>query len=125
MVSPFTDNPEKRVVREQWDTPLLEHLHSTYGVRYRYLGLPGTDLIDVKLWHHMIDEVIAFEPPDDADAGRTAIAHRTLTGEELGAETSEYGLFFSTEGGTDFEFRVYGKANGSVWFGGVSIEKIK
>ena len=73
MVSPFTDNPEKRVVREQWDTPLLEHLHSRYGVRYRYLGLPGTDLIDVKLWRGMIDEVIAFEPPDDTDAGRTAI----------------------------------------------------
>ena len=73
MVLPFTDNPEKRVVREKWDTPLLEHLHSTYGVRYRYLGLPGTDLIDVKLWRNMIDEVIAFEPPDRDGNGNKAI----------------------------------------------------
>jgi len=73
VVSPFADNPEKRVVREQWDTPLLKHLHESHGVRYRYLGLPGTDLIDVKLWRNMIDEVIAFEPPDDAATGRTAI----------------------------------------------------
>ena len=64
VVSPFTDNPEKGVVRQQWNTPLLQHLHQQYGVRYRYLGLPGTDLIDVKLWREMIDEVIAFEPPD-------------------------------------------------------------
>jgi hypothetical protein len=73
VVSPFTDNPEKRVVREQWDTPLLEHLHDTYGVRYRYLGLPGTDLIDVKLWRNMIDEVIAFEPLDRDGYGTRAI----------------------------------------------------
>lgn len=72
VVSPFTDNPEKRVVREQWDTPLLKHLHNDYGVRYRYLGLPGPDLIDVKLWGNMIEEVIAFEPPDRGGYGRTA-----------------------------------------------------
>lgn len=77
MVSPFTDNPEKCVVREQWDTPLLEHLHKTHGVRYRYLGLPGTDLIDVKLWRNMIDEVIAFEPPDKDGYGREAITALT------------------------------------------------
>ena len=73
MTSPFTDNPEKRVVREQWDTPLLEHLHNRHGVRYRYLGLPGTELIDVKLWRDMIDEVIAFEPLDENGYGRQAI----------------------------------------------------
>ncbi len=68
----FTENPDKCVVRKQWNTPLLRHLHGEYGVRYRYLGLPGTDLIDVKLWRDMIDEVIAFEPPDKVDSGRRA-----------------------------------------------------
>ena len=45
MTKPFQDNPEKSVVRRVWDTPLLEHLHRKYKVRYRYLGLPGVDLI--------------------------------------------------------------------------------
>jgi hypothetical protein len=67
----FQDNPEKCVVREKWDTPLLQYLHEEYGIRYRYLGLPGPELIDVLLWKDMIDEVIAFEPPD-SDNGRTA-----------------------------------------------------
>jgi hypothetical protein len=68
----FTDNPDKCVVREQWNTPLLRHLHKEYGVRYRYLGLPGPELLDVSLWNDMIDEVIAFEPPDRDGSGRVA-----------------------------------------------------
>jgi len=77
VASPFTDNPEKGVVRQQWNTPLLQHLHRKYGVRYRYLGLPGPDLIDVSLWRDMIDEVIAFEPPDKDGYGRTAFTALT------------------------------------------------
>jgi len=77
VASSFTDNPEKGVVRQQWNTPLLQHLHRQYGVRYRYLGLPGPNLIDVTLWREMIDEVIAFEPPDKDGYGRTAFT--TLT----------------------------------------------
>jgi len=73
MTSPFSDNADKRIVREQWDTPLLRHLHSEYGVRYRYCGLPGVDLIDVRLWQDMIEEVVAFEPPDESPDGRAAI----------------------------------------------------
>jgi len=57
----FADSPGKRVVREQWDTPLLRHLHDEYGFRYRYFGLPGVDLLDIRLWADMIDEVVAFE----------------------------------------------------------------
>jgi len=68
---PFTDNPQKCVVRELWDTPLLCYFHTRYGVRYRYFGLPGVDLIDVRLWRDMIDEVVAFEPPG-SDGGRRA-----------------------------------------------------
>ncbi len=63
MAKPFHDNPDKITVREAWDTPLLQHLHQRYKIRYRYLGLPGVDLIDIQLWQSMIDEVIAFEPP--------------------------------------------------------------
>jgi hypothetical protein len=73
MDKPFHDNPEKGVVREHWDAPLLQYLHDRHRVRYRYLGLPGVDLIDVRLWSHMIDDVIAFEPPGPPPNPRKAI----------------------------------------------------
>jgi len=63
MVTSFRESPAKRVVRERWDTPLLMYLHREYGVRYRYMGFPGTALTDVRLWKDMLDEVVAFERP--------------------------------------------------------------
>lgn len=59
----FADSHGKRVVREQWNTPLLRHLHDRYGFTYRYFGLPGPDILDIELWRDMIKEVIAFEVP--------------------------------------------------------------
>lgn len=61
--SSFRDSPAKRIVREHWNTSFLRYLNSEFGFRYRYMGFPGTDLVDVKLWKDMIDEVIAFELP--------------------------------------------------------------
>ena len=61
--SSFKDSPAKRIVRERWNTPFLGYLHTNFGFRYRYMGFPGTDLADVRLWKDMIDEVIAFELP--------------------------------------------------------------
>ena len=58
-----------------WDTPVLRYFDNNYGARYRYMGLPGVDLIDVKLWSDMIDEVVAFEPPDSSDSGRESIVN--------------------------------------------------
>jgi len=37
------------------------------------MGLPGVDLLDVKLWKDMIDDVIAFEPPDSGTDRRASI----------------------------------------------------
>ena len=59
----FRDSTAKKTVRERWNTPFLRYLHSEYGIRYRYMGLPGTDLADVRLWADMIEEVVAFELP--------------------------------------------------------------
>lgn len=78
--NPF-DTPSKRAVRELWNTPLLRDLNVQYGVRYRYMGLPGVDLLDVKLWRDMIDHVIAFEVParpkgDDRQGRRHILALR-------------------------------------------------
>ena len=74
--SPF-DTIGKSVVRKQWNTPFLKLLNEKYGFRFRYMGLPGVDLLDVKLWRDMIDEVIAFEVParktKDDPEGRSGI----------------------------------------------------
>ena len=59
---PF-DSLGKRAVREMWNTPLLRFINEELGIRFRYMGLPGVDLLDVKLWRDMIDHVIAFEVP--------------------------------------------------------------
>lgn len=58
------DTQDKKTVREVWNTPLLRYLHDNHQIKYRYLGLPGVDLTDIKLWKDMIEEVIAFELPD-------------------------------------------------------------
>ena len=77
---PF-DSPGKRAVRELWNTPILRILNEEHGIRYRYMGLPGVDLLDVKLWRDMIDHVIAFEVParrtrDDQQGRRRITALR-------------------------------------------------
>lgn len=63
MLGRVFDSAGKRAVRELWNTPFLDYLNRTHGLRYRYLGLPGVDLLDVMRWKDMIDEVIAFEVP--------------------------------------------------------------
>lgn len=73
MANTFTDNPDKGVVRESWDTPILRYLSTQYSIRYRYMGLPGVKLLDLRMWKDMIDEVVAFEPPDESADRRQAI----------------------------------------------------
>lgn len=65
MPSPFIDHPRKRIVREIWDTPILNWLFQKWGTKYLYLGLPGPEAHDIKLWADMIENVIAFEITDD------------------------------------------------------------
>lgn len=61
--SSFTASPAKRIVREIWNTPFLQYIHDEYGIKYRYFGLPGPNIEDVRLWRNMIEEVVAFELP--------------------------------------------------------------
>jgi len=61
MPAVFSDSPGKQAVRELWNTPILRHLNTAHGLRYRYMGLPGVRLIDITLWKDMIDEIVAFE----------------------------------------------------------------
>lgn len=112
MGKPFTDNPDKRAVREKWDTPVLRYLHEKHGARFRYMGLPGVDLIDVKLWKDMIDEVVAFEPPDNSDSRRESIAQLRRNLKVLGIRGVAY--YGSLEEvvilGSDYEGSAYSQA---------------
>jgi len=74
MAKTFTDNAGKGIVRTNWNTPLLSHLHKKLGVRFRYCGLPGPEILDLLLWREMLEEVVAFEPPDDSPDGTKAIS---------------------------------------------------
>ncbi len=73
MKKPFQNNSSKDNVRLRWNTPVLQYLHKQYGVKYRYMGLPGIDLIDIKLWRDMIDHVVAFEPLGGGSDGRANV----------------------------------------------------
>lgn len=65
MSSLFIDHPRKQTVREKWNTPILTWLYRKWGAKYLYLGLPGPEAHDIKLWAEMIERVIAFEITDD------------------------------------------------------------
>ena len=97
MRNPF-DNPGKKTVRESWNTPLLRFLNSEYGFRYRYMGLPGVELLDLQLWRDLIDEVVAFETRakargKDKDGRRNVLKLRTsrLLKNYWGRSTSSWG----------------------------------
>ncbi len=61
MAAMFADHPRKKVVREDWDTPVLNFLHDRWNHGYFYFGLPGPQALDIRLWREMIRRVVAFE----------------------------------------------------------------
>lgn len=81
MVSQFRNHPRKNYLRKNWDTPLLEKLYSIWNSKFFYCGLPGPQILDIKLWKSMIDRVVAFELECDGDDPRKNIAalSRNLT----------------------------------------------
>ena len=61
----FSNSDNKDLVRNSWNTPLLRYIHSEHNIKFRYLGLPGKDILDVLKWKDMIESVIAFESEED------------------------------------------------------------
>lgn len=61
MIAASVESPRKRMVRENWDTPVLRAIHRRFGIRYFYWGLPGPEIRDIELWKDMIRRVVAFE----------------------------------------------------------------
>lgn len=88
--SSFRDSSAKRVVREKWNTPFLRYIHDNYDVKFRYMGFPGTDLIDVRLWEDMIEEVVAFELPSPSGDGREWIQTLRLNLRKFGINGVAY-----------------------------------
>lgn len=86
----FSDSPGKKLVRELWNTPFLKHLNREYGFVYRYFGLPGPDIIDIKLWKDMIREVVAFEVPAGGSDERQFINQLRLNLELIGIPNLTY-----------------------------------
>ncbi len=84
------DTPGKKAVREIWNTPILTHLHTKYGIKYRYLGLPGVELIDINLWKSMIEEIVAFEMPAGGGDERVNIKRLKRNLEILGLPWKAY-----------------------------------
>ena len=89
MPAAFQDHPQKRLVRESWDTPLLQWLYDQWETKYFYFGLPGPAAVDIRLWHEMIGRVVAFEiESEGAENARRDI-------EELGRNLTLVGIPYS------------------------------
>ncbi len=87
----FADSPRKRVVREQWNTPVLQQVSRELEIKYLYFGLPGKEILDVRLWRDMIRRIIAFEIEDlRADNEREDLVEMTRNLALLGIPNQVY-----------------------------------
>jgi hypothetical protein len=57
----YSSSDEKNIVRERFDLPLLNNLHRQINSKLQYFGLPGTDLLDIKAWRHLLSYVAAVD----------------------------------------------------------------
>jgi len=57
----YYSSEDKDLIRERFDLPLLEALQSATRSKLRYFGLPGSELLDVKTWRHLLSHVSAVE----------------------------------------------------------------
>ena len=59
--SGFTSSPEKDVIREHFDLPLVRHLHNSKKRPLAYFGLPGVEALDLRVWKNMLSKAVAVE----------------------------------------------------------------
>lgn len=57
----YYSSDEKNVIRQYFDLPLLKVLRQKTGKDLRYFGLPGEEMLDIKLWSPLINFVHAVE----------------------------------------------------------------
>ena len=57
----YYSSPEKNIVRENYDLPLIKLAAERKDGPLRYLGLPGTEALDLLSWGHLCEYVAAVE----------------------------------------------------------------
>ena len=59
--SGYTSSPEKDVIREHFDLPLVRRLHKSKKRPLAYFGLPGVEALDLRVWRSMLSKAVAVE----------------------------------------------------------------
>lgn len=72
------NTPAKRLIRSEWNKPLLKFLSKSLNTKLVYLGLPSPNAEDVSEWIEYLDIVIAFQcrdypNPSETNQSREAI----------------------------------------------------
>ena len=57
----YRSSPDKDLVRDHFDLPLLKKFSDAKDKKLRYFGLPGADCRDIQAWREFIGEVVAVE----------------------------------------------------------------
>lgn len=57
----YYSSDEKNAIRQYYDFPLLQALKQKTGTDLRYFGLPGKEMLDIKVWGNLINFVHAVE----------------------------------------------------------------
>ena len=57
----YESSPEKDLVRDNFDLPLLRKFRMAKGQKLKYFGMPGVDCLDIQSWRDVLDEVVAVE----------------------------------------------------------------
>ncbi len=61
MPTGYYSSAEKNTIRQYFDLPLLQALRQKTNADLRYFGLPGEEMLDIKVWSHLINHVHAVE----------------------------------------------------------------
>ncbi len=59
--STYQSSPQKDIVRDNFDLPLLLKFRASKGKKLKYFGMPGADCLDIQAWRDVLDEVVAVE----------------------------------------------------------------
>ena len=57
----YTEHGRKPVIRLKWCLPQLQTLYTKVKKRMIYIGLPGIEALDIKVWIEYLSKVIAFQ----------------------------------------------------------------
>jgi len=60
-MSDFEGGPQKALLREKWDLPIIQGLSTQLKRPLRYFGMPGPSIEDVRAWSGALNHVTAIE----------------------------------------------------------------